>query len=114
MIVSPVCHKRVFDIGICRLQFLVCRQGNGRPGIDLAIKMCVYPNLVETVGFRVEFVKGRFVGYPQQDQDAAGDAYGKSRDIDYGVKSVPEEVSEGDEQVVLEHSLGRFAYGILP
>lgn len=68
---------------------------------SLAILHC-HPH--DPLSILVEFVVMRFLPDIQSNQQAGGDAQGKSNDIDEGVGFVPAQASERDEQVVFKHA----------
>jgi len=52
----------------------------------------------------MEFIIRQLVVYPQKDQDAAGHTDGEAEQIGRGEGLVPEQVSPGYLEIVLEHA----------
>src|SRR5678815_2660806 len=103
MFATPVRDHHSLNVAIGGLKCLIGGQGYGCPGVDFSIKLRLYPYLVKPVGFGMKLIKRGFIGYPQQNQNAAGNANGKARYINKGVKTIFEEVANGYQKIISKH-----------
>jgi hypothetical protein len=103
VLISPIGDHCALDVPIGRFHSLVSRQRHGRPRIYFSIEGGINPYLVETVCLGQELVEGKFVGYPEQYQNAAGNSDSKACDVDEGVDTIPEEVADRYDKVIFEH-----------
>ena len=62
-------------------------------------------NPVDVFGMSMKPVITQFVLYPKHNQNTGSHTNGKSRNIDDGIASVPNNITQGDLEVVLEHEL---------
>jgi hypothetical protein len=65
----------------------------------------VNPHLVEPVCLGMEFIERGFIRHPQKDKDRTRDTDTKPGYIYKGVKTVLQQASEGDYQIVFEHGI---------
>ena len=77
--------------------------------------MRIYPHLVKAVGFGMKFIEWGLIGYPEDDENGAGNADGETGYINKRVEAIFPEVSEGDDQIVFKHgrwfiSIGYFVF----
>jgi len=79
-------------------------QGRSRIDEVLAFIFLMLPGTVQTVGFAMKFIIAKLTLYKQHNKRTTGDAYGKTEYIDSGILFMPEQVPEGDFQVVSDHN----------
>ena len=100
---SPIRYNGTFDVRISGLHAFVRRQRNRSPRTYFSVKFCIDPNLVNTVIFRKELIKGSLIENPQQYQNASSDTNREPRDVDKRIKSVFAKVPDRNQEVIFEH-----------
>jgi len=80
--------------------------GLAPPGLRSAAQVLVLQDGSDTRMIGEGLVEGDFVVDPKADEDGHGHSDGEAADVDGGGKPVPEQVTQGDPEIILKHGDG--------
>src|SRR5258705_3253469 len=88
----------------------VIKCGGGIGTSDLPVGFDSDISGIEVFAVAVKVVDAFFIFYPEEDEETAGDAQGKTKDIDGGISFMADDIAPGDSEKAFKHRWGFIQY----